>query len=252
MDTPRTDRVRTVRLPRTVPLIEPISSVEAGFFASARFFMRIGVFGVVALCVFAILGLRLWSLQVLQGPRYVQLATQQTFRYVDLPRRAGRDRRRARAAARGRDGRARRHRRPELARQGERARRLAAELGGQADPRPPGARRPAVGPRPGAGGAAREAHPPRARPLALRACGRAPAPDDAGLALPRRARARLSRPARRLAAAALVPAGRARRRVPRPARRGRADAAEGSALPRLEAGRGRRAVRRRARTTTGS
>jgi penicillin-binding protein 2 len=85
MDTPRTDRVRTVRLPRTVPLIEPISSVEAGYFSSAGFFMRIGIFGAVALCVFAILGLRLWSLQVLQGPRYVQLATQQTFRYVDLP-----------------------------------------------------------------------------------------------------------------------------------------------------------------------
>jgi penicillin-binding protein 2 len=77
--------VRTVRLPRTRPLVEPISSVEGEFFRSAGFYVRLSLIAALALGVFGVLGLRLWSLEVLQGPRYVHLARAQTLRYVDLP-----------------------------------------------------------------------------------------------------------------------------------------------------------------------
>jgi penicillin-binding protein 2 len=45
----------------------------------------VGALGVVAAAVLGILALRAWSLQVLQGPSYTRLATQQAFRTVDLP-----------------------------------------------------------------------------------------------------------------------------------------------------------------------
>lgn len=82
-------RSRTVRLPRRPasprPLAEPISSVSSGFFGSAGFYVRVGVIGVVALGLFAVLGLRLWSLELIQGRHYVHLALRQTYRYADLP-----------------------------------------------------------------------------------------------------------------------------------------------------------------------
>ena len=200
MDTPRTDRVRTVRLPRTVPLIEPISSVEAGFFSSARFFMRIGIFGVVASPCSRSSGCRLWSLPGAPGAALRPARDASRPSATSTCRPAG-----PIVDAHGRPlagvtGELVVTADPSGARQGERARRLAAELGGQPDPRPARARRAAVGPRAGARAAAREAHPPRARAFAVRAGGRAAAPDDAGLALPRRARTRLPRPSRRLAA----------------------------------------------------
>jgi penicillin-binding protein 2 len=71
--------------PRSRPLVEPISRADAGFFGSAGFLVRVSLFGVLALLVFGILALRLWSLQVIRGPRYAVAAKQQTFRYVDLP-----------------------------------------------------------------------------------------------------------------------------------------------------------------------
>src|SRR5437764_691356 len=83
-------RRRPPRLPRSLsrggrPIPEPISSAHAGFFGGAGFYLRVGILAAVALTAFGILALRLWSLQVLQGPRYSHLAQRQTFRYVDLP-----------------------------------------------------------------------------------------------------------------------------------------------------------------------
>src|SRR5438552_5477806 len=82
-------RRRARRLPRSLPrrraTPEPISSAYAGFFGGAGFYLRVGMLAAVALSAFGILALRLWSLQVLQGPRYTHLAQKQTFRYVDLP-----------------------------------------------------------------------------------------------------------------------------------------------------------------------
>ena len=80
---------RTVRLPRSLPRVrpvaEPISSAHAGFFGGGGFYLRVGILAAVALSIFGLLALRLWSLQVLQGPRYAHQASRQTFRYVDLP-----------------------------------------------------------------------------------------------------------------------------------------------------------------------
>ena len=80
---------RTGRLPRSLPRVrpvaEPISSANAGFFGGGGFYLRVGILAAGALTIFGLLALRLWSLQVLQGPRYAHEATRQTFRYVDLP-----------------------------------------------------------------------------------------------------------------------------------------------------------------------
>ena len=78
------ERTRLVRLPRTRPLAEPISHAQMGFFGSGGFYLRVSLLGAVALAVFGVLALRLWSLQVLQGPSYSRAARQQTFRFVDL------------------------------------------------------------------------------------------------------------------------------------------------------------------------
>ncbi|HYZ79204.1 MAG TPA: penicillin-binding transpeptidase domain-containing protein [Gaiellaceae bacterium] len=78
-----------MRLPRSLPQVrpvaEPISSAHAGFFGGAGFYVRVGILAAVAISIFGFLALRLWSLQVLQGPRYAHQAARQTFRYVDLP-----------------------------------------------------------------------------------------------------------------------------------------------------------------------
>ena len=65
---------RTVRLPRSLPRVrpvaEPISSANAGFFGGGGFYVRVGILAAGAFSIFGLLALRLWSLQVLQGPRY--------------------------------------------------------------------------------------------------------------------------------------------------------------------------------------
>ncbi len=79
---------RALRLPRAFPrrpLAEPLSSARAGFFGSARFYLRVGVLAAVTVGLFSVLTLRLWSLEILQGKRYAHAATQQTFRYLDFP-----------------------------------------------------------------------------------------------------------------------------------------------------------------------
>src|SRR6266516_7565110 len=67
------------------PLVEPVSSVERGFFRGAGFYVRVGVLSVVALTMFGILVLRLWSLEVIQGSRFAHTAQAQTFRTVRFP-----------------------------------------------------------------------------------------------------------------------------------------------------------------------
>jgi penicillin-binding protein 2 len=69
----------------SVPLVEPVSSVDAAFHRSAAFYVRLGGLAAVALALLGVLALRLWSLEVIQGPRYARLATRQAFRTVDLP-----------------------------------------------------------------------------------------------------------------------------------------------------------------------
>lgn len=65
--------------------MEPVSSADAPYHRSPRFYVRVGVLGVAAATVLGVLALRAWSLQVLQGPSYARLATGQSFRTVDLP-----------------------------------------------------------------------------------------------------------------------------------------------------------------------
>src|SRR5947207_7161808 len=87
---PRSRRVRRARrgLPlrlRRVPLLRPISSVEGPFFGSGAFYVRVSAVGGFAVLLLGVLLLRLWSLQVIQGPHYAVQASRQTFRLVDLP-----------------------------------------------------------------------------------------------------------------------------------------------------------------------
>jgi len=70
---------------RRVPLLRPISSVDGPFFRSAAFYLRVSAVGGFAVLLLGILFLRLWSLQVIQGPSYAGQARRQTFRLVDLP-----------------------------------------------------------------------------------------------------------------------------------------------------------------------
>jgi penicillin-binding protein 2 len=67
------------------PIVEPLSVVKRDFFHSAGFSFRIGVLGILALIAFAILGLRLWSLQLVQGTRFAHAAHAQAFRTVHFP-----------------------------------------------------------------------------------------------------------------------------------------------------------------------
>jgi penicillin-binding protein 2 len=77
-------RGRTVTI-RPRPLVEPISAVERDFFRSGGFFMRVGVLGVIAVTLFGMLALRLWSLQVIQGPKFAHVARAQSYRTILFP-----------------------------------------------------------------------------------------------------------------------------------------------------------------------
>src|SRR4051812_27153275 len=73
------------RAHRMPPLFEALSAIEAGFFRSAGFYLRVSVLGGMAVLLFGVLGIRVWSLQVIQHERYAHAAQVQTFRFVDLP-----------------------------------------------------------------------------------------------------------------------------------------------------------------------
>jgi penicillin-binding protein 2 len=72
-------------LVRSRPIVEPVSTVQRGFFASPRFYVRVGALGIVTMTLFAVLLLRLWSLQLVQGTRFAHVAQAQTFRTVHFP-----------------------------------------------------------------------------------------------------------------------------------------------------------------------
>ena len=76
---------RTVRIRRQGLGVEPVAVVKAGFHRSAGFYFRLGLLSLLALSAFAILALRLWSLEVIQGPRYAQTVERQSFRTIELP-----------------------------------------------------------------------------------------------------------------------------------------------------------------------
>ena len=65
--------------------LRPVSVVVGDFHGSAGFYLRIAIIGLAALALFGLLALRLWSLQVLQGPRFAAAAQKQTFRTIELP-----------------------------------------------------------------------------------------------------------------------------------------------------------------------
>ncbi len=71
--------------PRRRALLDAVSAVDGPFHQSAGFYARAGALGLVAIVAFGVLALRLWSLQVLQGPRYENAASQQSYRTVELP-----------------------------------------------------------------------------------------------------------------------------------------------------------------------
>ena len=65
--------------------MQPIAIVDAAFFRSPGFYVRVSLLGAVAVAMFAVLGFRLWSLEVVQGPRFAAAAGRQAFRIVDFP-----------------------------------------------------------------------------------------------------------------------------------------------------------------------
>src|SRR3954470_12202010 len=66
-------------------VIDAMSAIEAPFHGSGGFYLRLSAVGAVAVVAFGLLVLRLWSLQVLQGPHYASAASRQSFRIVELP-----------------------------------------------------------------------------------------------------------------------------------------------------------------------
>ncbi|HET7572890.1 MAG TPA: penicillin-binding transpeptidase domain-containing protein [Gaiellaceae bacterium] len=81
------DPRRRVKLPRKLPRgrgLQPYSRVDAPYFRSPGFFVRIGGLAVVVAVALALLLLRAWSIQVLHGPQYAKQATSQAYRTVDL------------------------------------------------------------------------------------------------------------------------------------------------------------------------
>jgi penicillin-binding protein 2 len=65
--------------------LQPYSRADAPYFRSPGFYVRVGgVLAIVVVAGFAVLLLRLWSLQVLHGKEYSAEAHQQAYRTVDL------------------------------------------------------------------------------------------------------------------------------------------------------------------------
>ena len=75
-------------LVRRRPVVEPVSVVEDEFVRQRAFYVRVGALGLLVTALFAVLLLRLWSLQMIQGPRFAHAAQAQSFRtpYFPLPR----------------------------------------------------------------------------------------------------------------------------------------------------------------------
>lgn len=72
-------------IPGPRPLLEPVSTVEEGYFSSFAFYRRLGLVGALAVVAFALLALRAWSLQLLHSTDYLRASQAQQTRVVDLP-----------------------------------------------------------------------------------------------------------------------------------------------------------------------
>jgi penicillin-binding protein 2 len=70
---------------RSPPIAEPVSTAEREYFERPAFYLRVGALGAVAMTLFAVLLLRLWSLEVIQGGRFEHLTQAQSFRTVHFP-----------------------------------------------------------------------------------------------------------------------------------------------------------------------
>ncbi|HVM58374.1 MAG TPA: penicillin-binding transpeptidase domain-containing protein [Gaiellaceae bacterium] len=64
--------------------MEPYSRVDAPYFRSPGFFVRVGGLALLVGVAIGVLVLRAWSIQVLHGPQYTAIANSQSFRVVDL------------------------------------------------------------------------------------------------------------------------------------------------------------------------
>ncbi|HKC77036.1 MAG TPA: hypothetical protein VKB70_01490, partial [Gaiellaceae bacterium] len=76
-----------MKLPRNLPRgrrLQPYSRVDAPYFRSPGFYVRIGGLAVVVAAGLSLLLLRAWSIQVLHGKQYASEAHRQAFRTVNL------------------------------------------------------------------------------------------------------------------------------------------------------------------------
>ena len=77
--------VPTPRFTSPRPLVEPVSTVEEGYFESFAFYRRLGVVAAVAVLAFTLLALRAWSLELLHSTDYLKQSQAQQIRVVNLP-----------------------------------------------------------------------------------------------------------------------------------------------------------------------
>ena len=78
---------RRLKLPRNLPgtrQLQPYSRVDAPYFRSPGFYVRVGGLAIVVAAGLSLLLLRAWSIQVLHGKQYAKAVHQQTFRTVPL------------------------------------------------------------------------------------------------------------------------------------------------------------------------
>jgi penicillin-binding protein 2 len=78
---------RRLKLPRNLPggrPLQPYSRVDAPYFRSPGFYVRVGGLAIVVAAGLALLLLRAWSIQVLHGKQYEKAAHTQAWRSVDL------------------------------------------------------------------------------------------------------------------------------------------------------------------------
>jgi penicillin-binding protein 2 len=78
---------RRLKLPRNLPGrrgLQPYSRVDAPYFRSPGFYVRVGGLAIVVAAGLSLLALRAWSIQVLHGKQYQRAAKTQAFRTVDL------------------------------------------------------------------------------------------------------------------------------------------------------------------------
>jgi penicillin-binding protein 2 len=76
-----------LKLPRNLPRgrpLQPYSRVDAPYFRSPGFYVRVGGLAIVVAAGLSLLLLRAWSIQVLHGKQYANAAHTQAFRTVDL------------------------------------------------------------------------------------------------------------------------------------------------------------------------